>query len=102
MKEVLKENFKEAEIEKKSKPRRISTEIIFFLILGFLLGIAIKTEAVKRITIGHDDYRIDSLKQGYDFVQIQKDLSEQSAQANGANSDGESNQEQGAQDAQGN
>lgn len=49
-------------------------ELALFLILGFLVGAVIKTEAAKRITIGFGDYTAPTLKQSYDFVQIQKNL----------------------------
>ena len=81
----MEEEIKEAEIEEQEKKSRfgkikwINMELAFFLILGFLLGIAIKTEAAKRVTVGFDDYKISSLKQGYDFGKIQKDLAAQSA-----------------------
>jgi hypothetical protein len=58
----------------KNKLKRIKwlkMEMIFFLILGLLLGVALKTEAVKKITIGFDDYKISSMKQGYDFAKLQ-------------------------------
>ena len=43
---------------KKNRSRKTDfyIELALFLILGVLIGIAIKTEAVKRITIGFDDY----------------------------------------------
>lgn len=77
----------ENEVEKKpSRFKNINVELVFFLILGFLLGIVIKTEAVKRVTVGFDDYKISSLKQGYDFNQLQQNLEQQNANSidNGA------------------
>jgi len=47
-----------------------------FLILGFLVGVAVKTEAAKRVTIGFNDYKIVSLKQGYNFSEMRKNLAE--------------------------
>lgn len=58
------------------------TELIMFLILGFLLGIVIKTEAGKRITMGYEDYRITAPGQMYDISKIQKKLSDEKARDN--------------------
>lgn len=49
-------------------------EIALFLILGVLVGVAIKNEAVKKITIGHDDYMMKVARQDYSLNQIQADL----------------------------
>lgn len=51
-------------------------EIILFLILGFLLGVVIKTEAGERVTIGFDDYKVAALQRGYDLNQAQKNVAE--------------------------
>jgi len=51
-------------------------EMALFLVLGFLVGVAVKTEAAKRVTIGFNDYKVVSLKQGYSFSEIQKNLAE--------------------------
>ncbi len=61
-----------------STDKRMSTKVewILILILGFLLGVAIKTEAAKRITIGFNDYKVESLRQDYDISKIQGDLIE--------------------------
>lgn len=88
---------KEAEIEEEEeketgKKRLINLEIVFFLILGFLLGVVIKTEAAKRVTIGFDDYQIKSLQQSYNFTELEKKISEKSEQATQA-----TDAEQGAQ-----
>ena len=54
-------------------------ELALFLILGFLLGVVIKTEAVKRITIGFNDGSIPSSRQEYDFEKIEQELAAQSS-----------------------
>jgi hypothetical protein len=54
-------------------------ELALFLILGFLLGVVIKTEAVKRITIGFNDSSVPSYKQAYDFEKIKEDVANQDA-----------------------
>lgn len=55
---------------------KINMEIILFLILGFLLGVVIKTEAGERVTIGFDDYKVAALQRGYDLNQAQKNVAE--------------------------
>lgn len=57
-----------------NKKINLYIELALFLILGFLIGTVIKIEAVKKVTMGFSDYSASSLKQGYDFVQIQKNL----------------------------
>lgn len=71
-------------------------ELALFLILGFLLGVVIKTEAVKRITIGFNDGAIPSSRQSYDFEKIKQDLVDQSAaeQQAAPNADTQSNNNQ--------
>ena len=60
-------------------------EKALILILGILIGIAVKTEAVKKITIGFDDYLMISHEQSYNLnemqnEQIQKMIEEQENQ----------------------
>jgi hypothetical protein len=73
------------EDSKKSTTKKKKTdfyiELALFLILGMLVGIAIKTEATKRVTIGYDDYKMKMAKQDYDINKLQSDLSKQSAAA---------------------
>lgn len=72
--EVLEEGNKE---EAKRKNDAVF-EMILILILGFLLGVTIKTEASKRVTIGFNDYKIQQAKQSYDFAAIKANLQQQS------------------------
>lgn len=58
------------------KKCNFGVEPILILILGILMGVVLKTEAVKRITIGFNDYRIPYLKQSYDMDKMYKDLIE--------------------------
>ena len=68
-------------------------ELALFLILGFLLGVVIKTEAAKRITIGFNDSLIPSVKQSYDFGKIEEEIAKESEAAQQA-----AQNEQNAQD----
>lgn len=46
-------------------------ELALFFILGILSGVALKNEAVKRITMGFDDYKMKIYKQDYDLNALQ-------------------------------
>jgi hypothetical protein len=71
----------ESEIDiAKKKKREAFFELALFLVLGILLGITVKTEAAKRITIGFNDYEIANGKNDYNLETIRQDL-EQQAQA---------------------
>ncbi|MDO8529542.1 MAG: hypothetical protein Q7S18_02640 [bacterium] len=74
---------KQAKTEETYEVKKIDFrfELVLFLILGFLLGVVIKTEAVKRITFGYNDREVISLKQGYDFQKIKEDIISKSAPA---------------------
>lgn len=53
------------------KKMRINEKMVNYLlifILGFLVGVAVKTEAKKRITIGYGDYMTAGMKQGFDLM----------------------------------
>ncbi|MFA5777283.1 MAG: hypothetical protein WC906_02500 [Parcubacteria group bacterium] len=76
--DIIDDEKKEARLKKGIDFR---LELALFLILGFLLGVVIKTEAVKRITIGFNDGSIPSQRQAYDFEKIKKEIAEQSAAA---------------------
>jgi len=41
---------------------------LLILILGFLVGVAVKTEAKKKVTIGYNDYLVSEMKQGFDLM----------------------------------
>ncbi|MFA4817456.1 MAG: hypothetical protein WC608_01880 [Parcubacteria group bacterium] len=49
-------------------------EIALIFVLGILIGIAVKTEAVKRITMGYNDYQIKIEADRYSISQLEKDL----------------------------
>jgi hypothetical protein len=55
-------------------------ELALFLILGVLLGIAAKTEASKKITIGYNDYQMAIMKNDYNFNKMQADLADKRAE----------------------
>lgn len=68
-----------SEVMEKKKRREVIFELALFFVLGVLLGVTFKTEAVKRITIGFNDYQIAKPTQSYDVMQLKKDINEQIA-----------------------
>lgn len=65
------------------KPRRFNdatVELALFFILGFLVGVTLKNEAIKTITIGFNDYQLASAKQGYNLTAMQKAMLRQTQQ----------------------
>jgi hypothetical protein len=67
-------------------------EFVLLFILGILVGVAIKTEAVKRIAIGFDDYQMKSANQDFDINNLQVEVIKKSVQD--AKSEEDKNQEQ--------
>lgn len=79
----------EEEIEQK-KRNDYRFELALFFIFGLLLGITLKSEAVKRVTIGFDDYKIAKVRQGFDFQELKLSVvrsAEQQAQPEDAPTD---------------
>lgn len=66
------------ELAKKRK-REVLFELSLFFILGILLGITIKTEAVKKITMGFNDYQIVVPKEKYNLDNLKKNLQQEIA-----------------------
>ena len=69
--EVPEKEESEEDLAKKKK-REIIFEMVLFLVLGILIGITVKTEAVKRITIGFSDYKITTGKNAYNIEDMKK------------------------------
>lgn len=59
-------------------------ELALFLILGMLIGVALKNEAVKRVTMGFDDYKMKIFRQDYDLNAVQAKVIQQSKDAQAA------------------
>lgn len=49
-------------------------EIALILVLGFLIGMVVKTEAVKKITMGYEDYHITPNVQAYNFKALEDEI----------------------------
>lgn len=64
-----------AETKKTKKDFHIELALLF--ILGALIGIAAKTEASKRFTMGFDDYKIKRSANQIDINELQQNLLEQ-------------------------
>lgn len=59
------------------KKRELIFELSLFFVLGILLGVTIKTEAAKRITIGFNDYMIQNVKNVYNVSDMKNNLEKQ-------------------------
>ena len=66
------------DLEKKKK-KDLIFELALFFVLGILVGITIKTEAVKKITIGFNDYQIPPKVERYDVAKLKDDLIREAA-----------------------
>lgn len=78
------------------KKKDFYVELALFLILGILIGIAAKTEAGKRITIGFNDYQLINSRNRYDINELQKNLAEKkSAPAESPSENGDQDNLQG-------
>ncbi|MFA6974047.1 MAG: hypothetical protein WC238_04915 [Parcubacteria group bacterium] len=60
--------------EAKRARRDFYVELALFLVLGILIGFAVKTEAAKRITIGFDDYKMKAGVAQYNINKLQADF----------------------------
>jgi hypothetical protein len=66
--------------QEQKKKRELLFEMSLFFILGILIGITLKTEAVKRITIGFNDYQLPKVAASYNIAEIKNKLEAQTAQ----------------------
>jgi uncharacterized membrane protein YcjF (UPF0283 family) len=75
----------ENEMQRAGKKRReLIFELSLFFVLGILLGITIKTEAVKRVTMGYNDYQINKSAQRYDVGELKRVMQEKIAEQQAA------------------
>jgi len=81
------ENVQSGQDLEKKKKKDLIFELTLFFILGLLIGITVKTEAVKRITIGFNDYQIPTKTQRYDVAELKRNLFQQAARKQEASSD---------------
>lgn len=65
------------EVSVKKDKNNYRTEIILIFIIGLLLGVMIKAEALKNLSIGFSDYRVKGGAQAYDIVAIEKKMKEE-------------------------
>jgi len=52
---------------KKIKINEKTINYVLIFVLGFLVGVAVKTEAKKRITMGYGDYLVQGMKSDFDL-----------------------------------
>jgi len=75
-----KNEIKEATIIEGDDKRSFKVEIILTLILGVLLGFTIKTEALKRVTIGFNDYQLKNSVGAFNISEAERKLIEEAEQ----------------------
>jgi hypothetical protein len=78
--EINVEKMQNVEDLAKKKKKDLIFELTLFFILGALIGITVKTEAAKKITIGFNDYQIPAKAQRYDLAALKSELLRQAAQ----------------------
>lgn len=67
----IQERIEAPAVDEKKEKRSFLVELVLFFILGVLIGIVVKTEAVKKITIGFDDYRMKIHKNDYNLSEME-------------------------------
>ncbi len=82
--EIKVEKMQNVEDLEKKKKKDLFFELTLFFILGILIGITAKTEAVKKITIGFNDYQIPAKLERYDLAELKRNLLQQAAQQQAA------------------
>jgi hypothetical protein len=81
---VLEDHLKSEEEEEKRKRRKridLAIEWALIFILGILVGIAVKTEAKKTITVGFNDHKMKIFSQDFNINQLQKELADKAKAA---------------------
>ena len=68
----------------KKNKKEFFSRLVMIFVLGFLIGIALKTEALKKVTIGYNDYLMKTKPQNYDINNAQKELNKAQAAASEA------------------
>lgn len=70
----------DAQTESVEQKRNPMVRMVLLFILGILLGVVVKTEASKNITMGYSDYKVTSRDlAAYDINAIQRDLAAKGA-----------------------
>jgi len=78
------ETKKDVEVSEEEKIKKMKmdkyVEFLLIFVLGVLIGVAVKTEAAKRITMGFDDYLMKMHKQEYNINGLQDALAEEATE----------------------
>jgi len=85
MEETEKKDIQDAEVSQVDQEKNIKksyrTEIFFIFVIGLLIGIMVKAESVKKISIGFNDYKVVAKTQEYNIEAIEKSLFEKTEKA---------------------
>jgi len=90
-------NEKTSMFSKKKLINEKTINLLLILILGFLVGVAVKTEAKKRVTIGYGDYLVSNMKQGFDLLKPEPQIAPEPQGAPAPTPDGAQDGNTGAQ-----
>lgn len=78
--ELFEEPKEDNEEARKPSKAEFYIELALFLILGLLIGIAAKTEAVKRVSVGFDDYKMKIYQSDYNLNSMQVEQAKKRAE----------------------
>lgn len=71
-------------------------ELLLLVALGFLVGVALKSEATHRLVIGFEDYKVSRIDQDYDVNVLKQQVREKAAAEQAAPSESETPSAEGA------
>ncbi len=81
---IMEEPSEPTVVKMRKKRNDFYIELALFFILGTLIGVAVKNVAVKKVTIGFDDYKMKIYQQDYDLNALQAKVAQQAQDARDA------------------
>lgn len=76
------ENLKGVEFGRKSRKTELYIELGLIFMFGFFVGIAIKNEAEKKVTIGFEDYKMKMQPRSFLLNRMQDEIMSQQLEGN--------------------
>jgi|GEM_PF-5949918 len=76
----MEENYKEGEeqsVWRSFMAKYTRKEFVILLVIGVIVGVAVKANASSQITMGYDDYLVVKNKQSFDYTQMAQTLAEE-------------------------
>lgn len=75
--EIQDENVTKEKKEKNSWLKLIDTRIVALFVLGVLVGVTLKTHALKTVTMGFDDYKLSNSRHDFNLSRTDSAQEEQ-------------------------